>query len=76
MFEPVIKKCKSCGGSGNAIDSVGTGAALRAYRITKNTTLSTVADRLHLSKPYLSDLENGKRNWRAELIERFLKALR
>jgi transcriptional regulator with XRE-family HTH domain len=76
MFQASVKTCTHCNGGGQEIDSVATGLALRELRIAKHTTLSTVADRLHISKPYLSDLENGKRNWRLELINRFLQALR
>lgn len=76
MFEPDQQKCIYCKGTGTQIDSKATGAALRALRLSKHTTLSTVADRLKISKPYLSDLEHGYRNWRPELIDLFIKALR
>jgi transcriptional regulator with XRE-family HTH domain len=75
MFKASVKTCTRCQGVGHEIDSTGTGLALRALRVSKHVTLSTVANRLRISKPYLSDLENGKRNWRGELIERFIKAL-
>jgi len=69
------KDCHCCNGSGQEYDRKAVGATIRGLRSNKKLTLTQVAKRMRISKPYLSDLERGFRNWRAELIENFTKAI-
>ena len=40
-----------------------TGAYFRHQRIIDGLSLTYVADAISMNKGFLSDLENGKRNW-------------
>lgn len=44
-------------------DNVATGATARAARLKRGISLRTVAARMALSAPFMSDLERGRRNW-------------
>jgi predicted transcriptional regulator len=68
--------CRWCHGAGTEIDRKATGTDLRRRRLQRNLTLTKVASRMRISKPYLSDLETGQRAWRIALIKRFIKSLR
>lgn len=69
------KKCKYCGTANQEYDHKAIGAEMRALRKVKGLTQTLVANRMKISKPYLCDLENGFRNWRPDLLEKFHRAL-
>jgi predicted transcriptional regulator len=68
--------CHCCEGSGKELDHKAVGSVLRNHRVVKGITQTSIADRMGLSKPYLSDLEHGKRAWRPSLIKAYEKALK
>jgi transcriptional regulator with XRE-family HTH domain len=47
------------------------GEKMRQIRKDKGYSLRKMAKRLKFSAAYVSDLENGKRNWRNELINAY-----
>ena len=49
---------------------------LRFQRLRKGLTLEIVASRMGFSPQYLCDLEKGRREWDAELLAKFEKALK
>ena len=57
------------------IDHVETGKRMRASRVKKHVSLRTLADRIGVSAPYLSDLELGRRAWSEERAQQFIAAL-
>lgn len=57
------------------IDHASTGAKARELRISKKKSLRSVAIKLRFSPAFLSDLERGRRNWNAELLKRYTRAL-
>lgn len=67
------KPCHCCGGTGAEMDHVAMGHKMRSLRQAKGFSLRRLGNRLRLSAAYLSDLENGKRNWRDELINAYEK---
>lgn len=52
-----------------------TGAAARKLRERKKISLRTVAKKMEISAPYLSDLERGFRTWTEDRCQQFTKAL-
>jgi transcriptional regulator with XRE-family HTH domain len=68
--------CKHCGGTGRALDHVALGAHQRAMREKAGKSLRAIAAKMKVSAPYLSDLENGRRNWTEEKVEAYRKALK
>lgn len=69
-------KCTACNGTGKVEDPDELAAALRSERIAANLTLQDIGDVLHLSAPYLSDLERGNRLITAQRAEEFRKAIK
>lgn len=67
--------CPRCQGSGRVAERRATGAILRRRRQAAGLTLRRVAAAMKLDPSYISDLENGRRDWRPELIERYLRAV-
>lgn len=66
------ERCARCGGQG----WVEGASALRAKRLRlKDVSLRDVAKLMKISAAYLSDLERGKRDWNADLVNRFEVAL-
>lgn len=63
--------CPHCAGTGYKIDP----RILAAKRIAKKLTLKDLAAKMGISFQYLSDLERGTRNWNAELLRAFNKAI-
>lgn len=57
------------------IDHAATGAAAREARMARSLPLSIVADRMSVSRPYLCDLEAGRRQWTQEKLEAYAKAI-
>lgn len=68
------KPCPHCNGTGKVPDDAAIGKRLRALRLSKNVTLREMARRLGVSVMWLSDLERGKRYWKA-WEKRFEEAL-
>lgn len=56
-------------------DHVATGAKARDLRVRRGVSMRQVARGMGLAVSYVSDLERGRRPWRAELVQRFLEAL-
>jgi predicted transcriptional regulator len=64
--------CPTCGSK-----SLPTPEEMKALRAMKpRKTLKIVSKAMGVSESYLCDLENGRRDWNADLIERFRKALK
>ena len=47
---------------------------MREMRLKANIPLRRMAELLDLSAPYVSDMELGRRGWRADMIDDFTKA--
>jgi transcriptional regulator with XRE-family HTH domain len=45
------------------INHAEAGKRIRAARIAGNISLRSLAGKMHISAPFLSDLERGRRNW-------------
>lgn len=71
----MYKTCKHCNGSGQTVDHEQLGAMMRKLRLQSKLSLREVARRLEFSAAYLSDLEQGKRNWSEKKIFDYRKAL-
>lgn len=69
------KPCHCCSGSGKEFDHELVGDWLRALREGLNISAAQVARTMKISKPYLCDLEYGRRNWRLELITKYRAAI-
>lgn len=71
------RPCPHCGGTGRTLDSVAVGALLAAERERVGATKRAVAAAMAppVSEGYVGELERGRRDWRAELIERYRAAL-
>lgn len=63
--------CRKCKGTGRLADQRDLGQQMMELRLRYNVSLRRVAEVMKLSPAYLSDLENGKRTWNKDLIERF-----
>lgn len=51
------------------IDHAETGALFRAKREAHSISLRDLAKAMRLSPAYISDIERGRRNWNADLVE-------
>ncbi len=69
------KTCPRCGGSGQVDDPAEQGKKMRELRLAKKLSLKEVARRMNLTAAYISDMELGRRNWRAELVEKYNRAI-
>lgn len=61
------KPCQYCNGTGQEIDQAKWGAEMRRLRKEKGISGRQMAKLLHISAPYLSDLELGRRHWSTDL---------
>lgn len=59
----ILEPCKFCNGSGTQVNQNALGKELKSIRISAGISLSRMADYLMVSKPYLCDLESGRRHW-------------
>lgn len=75
MAKLKTRNCKCCDGSGRELDQTMVGEYLRFQREKAGIPQARVAEFMHISKPYLCDLEHGFRNWRDELISKYKKAI-
>lgn len=53
------------------IDHAETGGLFRAKREVHSISLREIARSMRLSPPYISDLERGRRNWTAQLVDAY-----
>lgn len=58
-----------------APDNLAIGHLLRRTRTARAMSLRTLAIRMKVSAPYLSDLELGRRSWTEARVLQFMKAL-
>ena len=63
------KPCHCCDGTGRELDPVVLGGQMRELRTKVGLSLRSMSELLHISAPYLCDLELGRRNWSVPLIE-------
>jgi predicted transcriptional regulator len=66
--------CSHCKGTGRQLSPVAVGKAMRVLRKRCNKTIIEVAEAMKVDNAYISLLENGKRQWNADLIRRFRDA--
>lgn len=57
------------------IDHAATGKTLRLKRLSRGITMKSVAEKMGISTGYLSDMEQGFRNWTPEKVAAFEGAL-
>jgi transcriptional regulator with XRE-family HTH domain len=68
--------CHQCDGTGKELDHKAVGLELRNKRVVRKKTIKEIAKVTGLSTAYISDLETGRRNWNALLIESYKQALK
>ena len=68
--------CSRCNGTGEEPNWKEFGVSMKAQRKQAKVHAYRVADRMGISPTYISDLENGKRAWGAELTRKYLDALK
>ena len=66
------KICPACGGTGEVINAL----ELRNTRISRKLRLIDVAKKMGIGPSYLSDLENGRRDWDTDLLITFKRAIK
>lgn len=71
-----VMRCPKCGGQGTIADPRAAGEAARKARIKADVTLRRLAEEMGFSAAYLSDLENGRRNWDEDLTDLYYERLR
>lgn len=77
MINVSLKRpCSHCGGSGVELSPVKIGNHMRSMREKAKISLRSVASKLGISPPYLSDLERGNRCFSEEMIARYKEALK
>jgi len=70
-----MRNCKRCGGTGREPDHRAIGNELRKIRQAAGVSATRIAERMKITKAYLSDLELGRRQWRADLVQKYQGAL-
>ena len=70
------RTCPQCGGSGKVCDPAQIGARLRHERELVGITGREMARRMGYSAMYLCDLEHGRRDWKANLINSYIKHIK
>lgn len=68
------RPCSHCLGTGQEPDQAAIGADLRARRIAAGISLRTMAAKLLITPPYLSDLELGRRRWMPKYADAYPKS--
>lgn len=63
--------CPHCLGVGREIDHVAAGLKMRQMREAAKLSLVDMGKIMEKSKQYLSGLENGRKRWNTQLIERY-----
>ena len=67
--------CKRCGGSGVEQDNRLIGQKFRDRRVKLGLKGAEMARRTGFSRSYISDLEQGRRNWNSAAIQGYQLAL-
>lgn len=67
--------CPQCGGRGKVCDPAQIGLRLKREREAAGITGREMARRMGYSAMYVCDLEHGRRDWKAKLIDAYLRAL-
>jgi predicted transcriptional regulator len=76
MADLKTKACRCCGGNGRELDHRAVGKEMRRRRIQAGISQTAMAKRMKVTGAYVCDLEVGSRNWRQELVDRYMKALK
>ncbi len=71
MSKPYPETCSKCGGVGWLPAASTLARKRRRAKVAQNV----IAERMGITPQYLCDLENGRRGWNYELVEKFEKAL-
>lgn len=58
------------------VDHAALGHKMRQEREGMGMTQTEVAREMKVTRPYVCDLEHGKRNWTASMAKRYLAAVR
>jgi hypothetical protein len=69
-------KCKPCNGTGRVPDRRAIGKKFNAMRRDARLTLRAVAVKMGISISYLSDMEQGRKNWSRERVRQFEDVVR
>lgn len=69
------KICQRCNGTGFEPDPAAIGKSMRKLREISGKQQKEVAKAMGISAAYLSDMELGRRDWSADTIAKFKKAL-
>lgn len=74
---PLIKGtiCRTCFGTGAAVDYEALGLALANLRVAANITQADLARKLGLSGSHISDLEHGTRKMKYDVLVLYLQAV-
>jgi predicted transcriptional regulator len=70
------RPCPKCGGHGKVFDDRVQGFILRMEREAQGVTQKGLASQMGVSPQYLCDLEQGRREWNAALIEKYREGLK
>lgn len=70
-----MRDCSKCDGTGKELDPAGVGAEMRKLRLAAGLIQEEVGKSMGLSKQHICALETGNRNWDADLIARYKKAV-
>lgn len=68
-------KCKHCEGSGLKLDNVKVGVQMASLRKKAGIGMRALADVMNISHSYACLLEQGERNWRPSLMDRYVEAV-
>lgn len=69
-------RCFGCEFCRHEVDHAALGHDLRAEREKAGMAQSEVGKLMKVSYGFVSDLENGRRNWTPQMIDRYLAAVR
>jgi len=72
---PDLTPCPTCQGTGTVRSDEEIGADIRQRRLTLGLSVAAVARVIGISRPYLGDLELGRRHWTARLLHGAVTAL-
>ena len=68
------RPCHRCQGTGKLLDPHGVARTLQEIRVRKGYNKTQIARKMGFTTAYICDLEKGIRDWRQELVERYLEA--
>jgi len=70
------KSCPTCGGRGTVSNPVEIGAALTELRKAAGLSCREMARRMNFTAAYICDLEHGRRAWKANLFDAYMRGLK